>query len=380
MSTKRPTDRGPLRVGIVGCGNIADTHYRAYRGIPGVEVIGVCDVDAARARAFADERGIAGAHGSVTELLDSSPDAISVCTPHPTHEVVVVEAAAAGVAILCEKPIAADLAAAERMIAATATAGVRFGVVFQRRFWPGMQRLRAAIDDGRFGRPMLAHSQILLHRGADYYEAAAWRGTWAADGGGVLMTQAIHNLDLLQWFLGTPVEVSAKAGTFVNSGLMEVEDIAAALITFASGAVATVTATVAAQPNLGTRLTVTGETGATAVLTEYPEGADAVPEVWTVRGEESLSPVLTGHLLPDLGVAEVNARLLPLHRRTVEDVVDAVRTDRDPLVTGADALASLRIVRAVYDSARTGLPVTIGHPDAPAAFEGMRPATEGVPS
>lgn len=123
MSTKRPTDRGPLRVGIVGRGNIADNHYRAYRGIPGVEVIGVCDVDAARARAFADERGIAGAHGSVTELLDSSPDAISVCTPHPTHEVVVVEAAPAGVAILCEKPIAADLAAAERMIAATATAG-----------------------------------------------------------------------------------------------------------------------------------------------------------------------------------------------------------------------------------------------------------------
>lgn len=378
MSTTSTDVGTTLRVGIVGCGNIADNHHRAYTGIAGVEVIGVCDVDEARARAFADDRGIAAAHGSVAGLLADGPDAISVCTPHPTHEAVVLEAAAAGVAILCEKPIAADLAAAERMIAATSAAGVPFGVVFQRRFWPGMQRLRSAIDEGRFGRPMLAHSQILLHRGDDYYGAAPWRGTWAADGGGMLMTQAIHNLDLLQWFLGTPVEVSAKAGTFVRHGSIEVEDTAAALVTFASGAVATITATVAAEPNLGTRLTVTGDTGATAVLTEYPEGADAVAEVWTVRGEESLSPVLAGELHPDLGVAEVNARLLPLHRRTVEDFVDAVRTGRDPLVTGADAMTSLRIVQAVYESARTGAPVRLGHPDPVEAFEGLRPTAQEV--
>lgn len=357
-----------VKVGIVGCGNIADNHYRAYAASEGVEVVGVCDVAVDRAHAFAQERGVPQAVGSVAELLSLGVDLVSVCTPHPTHEAVVLAAAAAGVNVICEKPIAADVAAAERMIAATDAAGVRFGVVFQRRYWPGAQRLRAAIDDGRFGRPMLANYQVLLHRGAEYYDAAAWRGTWDADGGGVLMTQAIHNLDLLQWFLGRPVEVSAKAGTFVHGELIEVEDTAAALVTFESGAVAVVTATVVAAPGLGTRLVVTSDTGATATVTEYPEGADGVNEVWTLPDEAHARSAFPDGLQPDIPVAEVNGRLAPLHARQLADFVDAVREGRDPIVTGRDALRSLQIVEAVYESARTGLPVGIGAPKDEPAF------------
>ena len=350
----------PFRVGIVGCGNIADNHFQSYSALPGVEIAGVCDVDLGRAQAFAAERGIAGAVASVRELIALGIDALSVCTPHPTHEAVVSEAAAAGVHILCEKPIATDAAAAERMVLAAERHGVTLGVVFQRRFWPGAQALRAAIDDGRLGKPMLGHCQVLLHRGTDYYNAAAWRGTWAADGGGVLMTQAIHYIDLLQWFMGEPVEVSAKAGAFVLGATIEVEDTAAALITFASGAVATLSATVAASPNLGSRLVVTGSNGATVNVTEYPEGSDAVNDLWAVPGEERASTVFADGLTGDIPVAEVNAKLLPLHKLQVADFVDAVRAGRAPAVSGREAMKSLQIVAAVYESSRTGLPVRIG--------------------
>ncbi|WP_159705529.1 Gfo/Idh/MocA family protein [Arthrobacter sp. 18067] len=350
----------PFRVGIVGCGNIADNHFQSYSAISNVHVVGVCDVDLGRAQDFAAERGIAGAVQSVRELIELGIDALSVCTPHPTHEAVVTEAAAAGVHILCEKPVATDVASAQRMVAAAERHDVTFGVVFQRRFWPGALALRAAIDDGRLGQPMLGHCQVLLHRGTDYYNAAAWRGTWAADGGGVLMTQAIHYIDLLQWFMGDPVEVSAKAGTFVHGESIEVEDTAAALITFASGAIATLSATVAASPNLGSRIVVTGSSGATVNVSEYPEGSDAINDLWAVRGEERAIDVFQDGLTGDIPVAEVNAKLLPLHKLQVADFVDAVRSGRAPCVSGREAMKSLQIVAAVYESARTGLPVRIG--------------------
>jgi UDP-N-acetyl-2-amino-2-deoxyglucuronate dehydrogenase len=354
---------GQFRVGIVGCGNISDNHFQSYSSLADVEVVGVCDVDLARARDFASDRGIAHAVGSVQELIALGIDALSVCTPHPTHEAVVTTAAEAGVHVLCEKPIATDVASAERMVQAAEHNGVTLGVVFQRRFWPGAQALRAAIDDGRLGQPMLGHCQVLLHRGTDYYDAAEWRGTWAADGGGVLMTQAIHNIDLLQWFMGDPVEVSAKAGAFILGDSIEVEDTAAALITFASGAIATLAATVAASPNLGTRIIVTGSNGATVNVTEYPEGSDAVNDLWAIPGEERAGTVFADGLSGDIPVAEVNARLLPLHKLQVADFVDAVRTRRAPAVSGQEAMKSLQIVAAIYESARTGLPVKIGTPD-----------------
>lgn len=363
---------GQFRVAVVGCGNIADNHCQGYAALPDVDVVAVCDVDLARARAFAARHGIGRAVGSVAELVTLGLDAVSVCTPHPTHEAVVTEASAAGVHILCEKPIAVSSAAAERMVRTAEAAGVTLGVVFQRRFWPAAQQLRAAIDDGKLGTPMLGHCRVLLHRGRDYYESAAWRGTWAADGGGVLMTQAIHNIDLLQWFMGRPVEAFAKAGTFVLADAIEVEDSAAAVLTFDSGAVATLSATVGASPGLGTQITVTGSSGATVCLSEYPEGANAVADLWAIRGEQRAGSVFDAGFQADQPVTEVNAALLPLHRRQIEDFVAAVRNGRPPAVTGREAITSLQIVEAVYESARSGRPVPIGAPAPETTFEHLR--------
>ncbi|GAA4406650.1 hypothetical protein GCM10023147_50320 [Tsukamurella soli] len=204
----------PLRVGIVGCGRIAGNHARAFAAA-GATVAACCDADIARARALAAEREIAAAVGGLDELLALGLDAVSVCTPHPAHEEVVVAAAAAGLHVLCEKPIAVDLAAADRMIAATDAAGVTFGVMFQRRLWPAAQRLHAAIADGRIGAPVLGEVTAALHRPADYFAPRDTAGTGAAAGrcDGVLMTQAIHQIDMLCWLMGEPVAVAGTVST-----------------------------------------------------------------------------------------------------------------------------------------------------------------------
>src|SRR5689334_10017639 len=249
-----------VRVGIVGCGNIAANHVVAFREA-GVEVVACADVDAGRAERFARTHEIPAAVADVDAMLDLGVDVVGVCTPHPTHEAVVTAAAARGAHVLCEKPIAVDLPSARRMVAACDAAGVRLGVLFQRRFWPAAQRIRAAIDDGTLGTPFLGHASVLLHRDTSYYTADPWRGTWATDGGGVLMTQAVHNIDLLQWFMGECVEVSAAHTTVKHGAAIEVEDTAVATLRFASGGLATLAASTALTPGLGTRVTVTGPGG-----------------------------------------------------------------------------------------------------------------------
>lgn len=347
----------PLRVGIVGCGNIANNHYEAYESLDTATVVAVCDVDAARATLFATERGIPAAVDSVAALLDLGVDVISVCTPHPTHEAVVVEAAARGVNVLCEKPIAISAESAKRMTDAAAEAGVKLGVIFQRRFWPAAQRIRNAIDDGRIGTPILGSCSILLHRDVAYYSSAAWRGTWETDGGGALMTQGIHYVDILQWYMGDVVEVTAHYNTLVFQEHIEVEDVVVATLRFASGAVATIHATTAASPSLGARVAVTGSTGATVSLTEFPEGAEGVNDLWSVPGEETHVDVYAEGVGRNIPLDAINAALVPFHTLQIQDFINAVNSDTEPAVSGFEALKSLEIIAAIYKSSETGLPV-----------------------
>jgi predicted dehydrogenase len=164
MTTSASVTARTLRVGIAGCGAISRNHLEAFRALDNVQIVGVCDIDPDRARATAAAWGIPAAVTTVGELLGLGLDLVSVCTPHPTHENVVLQAAAAGVHVLCEKPIAVDLASAERMVTACDDAGVKLGVLFQRRFWPAAQRIRAAIDDGTLGRPIMGQCSVMLHR------------------------------------------------------------------------------------------------------------------------------------------------------------------------------------------------------------------------
>jgi len=350
-----------LRAGVVGCGNVAGNHAAAYRDLPGVELVAVTDLDPGRADALA--RRFGGRAVAPERLFDLDLDLLSICTPHPTHEDFVTQAAGYGVHVLCEKPIAIDMGAAARMVAAAEAAGVLLGVLFQRRFWPAAQRIRRAIDDGTLGQPFLGHASVLLHRDPQYYTATAWRGTWATDGGGVLMTQAVHNVDLLQWFMGQAVEVSAAHGTFVQP--IEVEDTAVATIRFAGGGLATLAASTALTPGLGTRVQVTGRSGATVGLAEYPEGSEAQIDLWAVPGAEAVAAPYRGGLTGDLDLPAINAGLAPFHALQIADFVAAVRDRREPAVTGREAAKSLAILTAIYASAASGRPEAVRHLPVP---------------
>ena len=357
MTTPASATTHLLRVGIVGCGAISRNHIEAFRALGDTEIVGVCDIDLDRARATAADWGVPGAVNTVDELLALDLDIVAVCTPHPTHEAVVLQAAAAGVHVLCEKPIATELASAERMVKACEDAGVKLGVLFQRRFWPAAQRIRAAIDDGTLGRPVMGQCSVMLHREPEYYSRDAWRGTWANDGGGVLMTQAIHYIDLLQWFMGDVAEVYGKINTYKHGEHIEVEDSATAVITFTSGAMATLEASTAVSPSLGVQIRVTGETGASASLTEFPEGSDGRVDLWAVAETISTEPVHPEGIHPNVDLATINGQLIPHHTSQVRDFVQALRNGTEPAITGQDATKALRILLAVYESSRTGLPV-----------------------
>jgi predicted dehydrogenase len=346
-----------LRVGVVGCGMIAHNHVRALRELPGVTVCAVMDAEADRARDLARAFGIAAAFDDLDAMLGSGLDAVTIATPNGAHEAGVLAAARHGVHVLCEKPLALNLAEADRMVAATTAAGVRFGVVFQRRFWPAAVRIRRAIADGRLGTPVAGGLVARLRRDAAYY-AEPWRGNWSTEGGGVLMTQAIHHVDLLQWFMGRASRVTGRVATLVHGSSIEVEDTAAAVVEFASGALATVQAGTTFAPGLGAQVWVSDARGRTVGLVEFPEGVGAT-DVWTIPGEERFTDVYGERGAYDLPLAEVHRRLVPYHALQVADFVGAVRDRRDPAVTGREAVKSLEIVQAIYESALTGATVEL---------------------
>lgn len=342
-----------VRVGIVGCGKIARTHAEALSKLEIADFVACCDMDLARAEALAGEFGAARATDDLAGLLASGEvEAVHVCTPHPIHERVVIAAAEAGVHVLCEKPIAITLGEADRMIAATDAAGVKFGMIFQRRFWPAAQRIRAAIDDGKIGTPTLGECFGHIWRPEAYFQSDPWRGTWATEGGGVLMNQVVHAIDQFLWYMGTPVEVTGRIATLKHGAYIDVEDTAVATVVFESGALGTIQAASTVQPNFGFRVAVYGDAGAAVSVWERSEGLQGVNDVWTVAGEEDLREQWeaqdTGH-----------SGFPGFHALQIQDFLEAVRDDRAPAVTGRDGLRSLEVILAIYESSRTGQAVRL---------------------
>ncbi len=348
---------GRVRVGIIGCGKIAINHVQALHGIDGVDVLAVADVDLDRARSFARTYAVPSVYPDVDAMLASGLDAVVVCSPHSAHEAGVLAAAKHGVHVLCEKPIAINLGEADRMVRATADAGVLFGVLFQRRFWPAAARIRQAISDGRLGPPISGGLVARFNRDAEYY-VEPWRGKWQTEGGGVLMTQAIHHIDLLQWFMGPATRVTGRFATLAHGDFIEVEDTAGALIEFASGALATVQVGTTFNPGLGAQVWVSDARGRTASVMEFPEG-EGFTDVWTVPGEYEFSSAYQAGGTFDIPLAEIHRHLVPYHAMQIEDFIDAVRDGREPVVTGAEAVKSLEIVQAIYESSRTGASVQL---------------------
>jgi predicted dehydrogenase len=343
-----------IRVGLIGCGKIAQTHAKALQHLDEADFVACCDRDEPRAHELAATYGVPNVYSDAGELLNSGTiDVALVCTPHPAHEAVVVAAAEAGVHVLCEKPITVSLEAADNMVNAAELAGTKFGVIFQRRFWPAAQRIRNAIDGGRLGNLTLGECAVRIWRSRDYFASDPWRGKWATEGGGVLMNQAVHAIDQFLWFMGEPVEVVGRYATLRHGDYIDVEDTAVATVVFESGALGTIQAASTFQaPAFGFRIAVHGDSGAAVSVWEQPEGSQGINDVWTFDGEEEQRAAWE---LEDRG----NPGFPGFHALQIQDFLQAVRDDRPPAVTGRDALKSLEVILAIYESSRTGQPVRL---------------------
>lgn len=361
-----------IKFAIVGCGNIGSTHADALASIDEVELVAVCDSDITRARAVAQAHGVEHVFTSHEETYRSVElDAVSVATDHKNHFAPAISAVELGLNVIVEKPIASTLDEAYRLVEAAKSRGVKLGGVFQRRFFPAAQRMREAIDAGRLGKIVAAECIAHLGRDRAYFDQDEWRGTWKGEGGGVLMNQAIHMVDMLLWFLGKPNEVYGRWKTIKHSEYIDVEDSASAVVAFESGSLATIQAVTTFENGLiakaggyrtpnahtqyvapGFRLSVHGDTGNTISLAESPELMQAITDKWTFDGE--------GDRVHEWAAIEGgNVGFPAFHKDQLRDFAMAVLEDREPSVTGEDAYNALELVKAVYLSNFRRMPITL---------------------
>jgi UDP-N-acetyl-2-amino-2-deoxyglucuronate dehydrogenase len=352
-----------VKTGIVGCGKVGHLHAKALQRLENSIFTAVCGRDAGRTAAFAAEYGVA-AYMDVGEMIEKSGvEAVSICTPHPLHRIPAVAAASAGVHILIEKPLASSLEDCDAILAAADKTGVKTGTVCQRRFYEPVQRVKNAIVQGRIGTPILGTVSMLGWRDKPYYESDGWRGTWKGEGGGVLVNQAPHQLDLLQWYLGPIKELTGYWGN-QNHPYIEVEDTAVAILRFENGAIGNICVSNSQNPALYGNIHMHGENGASVgVQTDggamFIAGMSSILEppkldMWTVPGESELLDTWNAEDAAVFVSAEPMERY---HQLQISDFLDAVIYDREPLITGRDGRLTVEMFTAIYRSARDNKPV-----------------------
>ncbi len=355
--------------GIDGAAGSASGHSAAGgaanidTGKAGCETVAACSRDPVRREAFAARYGIA-ARASVTEMAEKDKvDVVLIATPHPSHRELALEAFAAGCHVIVEKPMALTVADCEAMIAAARAAGRQLEVISQRRWYPSVQRIRKAIDSGDLGKPAIGQVVMLGWRDKAYYRSDPWRGSWALEGGGVLVNQAPHQFDLLAWFMGPVAEVSAYWDN-VNHPYIEVEDSAVAALRFKNGGMGSILVSNSQKPGIHAKVHVHGSSGASAgVQTDggamFIAGMSSVLEapyndLWTIPGQEKF---LAGWKAEDDAFFKTIDPTWYFFSAQIADFADALRSDRKPAVTGEDGLEAVRIIEGIYRSGREGRPV-----------------------
>jgi UDP-N-acetyl-2-amino-2-deoxyglucuronate dehydrogenase len=339
-----------MRTSIVGCGKVASLHAQAFATLNESEFVAVCDADLSRTSRFVSQFSVSAWRDAASMVRAEKVQVVSICTPHPLHAAAAIAAMEAGAHVLVEKPLAATLADCDRMLAAAKSSGVKLGVVSQRRFMAPVARMKAAIDAGKIGRPVLGTVEMLSWRDEAYYRSDPWRGKWETEGGGVLINQAPHHLDILQWLMGPVCEVTGRWGN-LNHPYVEVEDTAVAILRFRSGGLATVTVSLSQQPGLHTKIHIHGSNGASvgaetdtgATFIAGISGAPAAPfnDLWTIPGEELPHSVQQGEP----------------HTLQIHNFLQALREGREPSVNGEEGRKVVQIIAAIYESNRTGASV-----------------------
>lgn len=336
---------GKVRFGLIGTGvgaNFCANGLKLIADEEIAELVAVTSRREERAREFASKWNLKYWYTDYREMLREAPiDAVIVSTPHYQHYPMTLDAIDAGKHVLVDKPMAINLKEADEMISEARRKNVKLGVNLQSRFDPTIRKVKENVDNGVLGRLILGEAVVEWYRTQEYYDKSLWRGRWATEGGGALINQAIHTIDLLVWIMGQPKYLWAQMDTFAHK--IEVEDLAVATIRFRNGAIGVIQGSTATYPGLPTRLEIHGTRGTVIVEGE-------ILKRWAVMGEEEIvserkKEGLKSWARPELVPATNHASL-------IRDFANAILEDREPLVNGVEGRRSLEVIMAIYESAR----------------------------
>ncbi len=344
-----------MGIGIIGLGAISDFHAEAAKAIGPDRLVACCSRDIEKARAFGEKHDCA-AYGSIDEFLrHPGLDIVSISTAAGHHMEPALEAIAAGKHVIIEKPIEISLDRCDRIIEAADKSGVKVAGVFQSRFNDAARVVKETVDSGRFGQLSLGDAYVKWFRSQEYFDNTPGRGSWSYDGGGALMNQGIHAVDLLQWFMGPVESVSAHVSTIGHHGV-EVEDNAVAALRFKNGAFGVIEASTAVYPGFPKKIELSGTAGSAvleeSLLTTW-QFSEARPE------DEEIRRTYGGGGTGSGGAADPLAISFEGHRKQFEDLIHAVESDGAPMVDGREARKSVEIILAIYRSAKEGREVCL---------------------
>ncbi|MDX9754488.1 MAG: Gfo/Idh/MocA family oxidoreductase [bacterium] len=340
-----------VRMGTIGMGFIGMFHCTAMKSVPEAHLVAVADVVDSPNFEKAQEQFNCEVYNQIDELLNRPDiDAITIGTPSGLHGEITIKAAQQKKHVLTEKPIEVTLDKCDAMIEACRAQGVKLGVISQHRWDPGMMELKDAIESGTLGDLILGEAYIKWFRSQQYYDSGGWRGTWKLDGGGALMNQGIHTVDMLQWVMGEVESVTAQTATLAHERI-EVEDIAQALLKFKNGALGTIIGSTAIYPGMSERVEVSGTKGTIVVDKDKVVLREIMGEKKSKEASES----------EDRGTGAADPQAISNHGHVsqIRDFIYAILEDRDPLIPGEEGRKPLEIILAVYEAARKGVPVTL---------------------
>ena len=342
--------------GVVGCGMISRFHARAVAELRNARLVACCSANPESALRFAEEHSCTAYEDLPAMLADPAVDVVSICSPSGAHMEAALAAARAGKHVIVEKPLEVTVARCDRIIRECEKHGVSLATIFPSRFHESSRLLKKAVEQGRFGKVTLGDAYVKWFRTQKYYDSGAWRGTWKLDGGGALMNQAIHSVDLLVWLMG-PVESVAAHTAMLAHERIEVEDVAVASLRFASGALGTIEASTAAYPGYLKRIEISGSHG-TAVLEEEDI------KVWdfarTLKSDTALRERMAGKTKTGGGAADPAAIGHHAHAAQFKDFLQAIQKGTTPSIDGHEGRRSVEVIEAIYKSAKTGKAVRIG--------------------
>ncbi len=363
-----------LRFGIVGCGVIGPTHAQAIASLPDAQLVAVTDINPEKAQRLADEYAVKSYTALAEMLAVEQLDVVIICTPSGLHGEQACQVMRSGRHVIVEKPMEISHAAIKQMLRVQQESGVKLAVISQHRFDPASLQVHDLIEEQAFGRLVLGNAIVPWWRSQAYYDSGAWRGTWQLDGGGVLMNQSIHSIDLLQWFMGPVSSVYAYIDTLTHR--IETEDVAVAVLRFANGALGTISATTSAYPGVTTRIEIFGDKGSAVIeddnlsylhlAREDPQeiGAYGIAhdksESYT-ESKKAAAAATAKRSGARINTSAQNPAALSFrgHALQIADMIRAIREDGTPVVDGQAARRPVEIILGIYESARTHKEVTL---------------------